>query len=80
MPVHLPNEYNVILEDISNEIKLVEAMNQVTMLMEYFKLNARDKNARQFVYSEIQKHYVYKKDTDNKKITIGKCDRPVLIQ
>ena len=32
------------------------------MLIEYFKLNARDKTARRYLYSQIPKHYVFKKE------------------
>lgn len=36
------------------------------MLIDYFKLNERDSNARQYIYSHIPHHYVFKKDNNTK--------------
>ena len=35
------------------------------MLLEYFRLNDRDTDARQYVYGEIPCHYVFKKEKDS---------------
>jgi len=33
------------------------------MLLDYFELNARDEEAKQYLYSDIPSHYVFKKVT-----------------
>jgi len=38
------------------------------MLLDYFKLNARDEEAKQYLYSEIPSHYIFKKIMINGKI------------
>ncbi|XP_011859489.1 PREDICTED: ATP-dependent DNA helicase RRM3-like [Vollenhovia emeryi] len=38
------------------------------MLLDYFELNARDEEAKQYLYSDIPFHYVFKKVTINGKI------------
>jgi len=49
LPVHLPNEQNVIIENEALEKAMTSAINQITMLVDYFCLNSRDKDARQYV-------------------------------
>jgi len=45
LPIHLPNEQNVIIENKYIE-EVMTASNQVTMLIDYFSLNSRDEEAR----------------------------------
>uniref|UniRef100_A0ABD2WAL1 Helitron helicase-like domain-containing protein n=1 Tax=Trichogramma kaykai TaxID=54128 RepID=A0ABD2WAL1_9HYME len=62
LPVHLPNQHNIILDnsdDLTND-KLESALNQVTMLHDYFDLNKRDINARNILYTNIPEHYIFK--------------------
>ena len=61
LPVHLPNEHSVMIPADMNEDGIRNAINRVTMLMDYFELNVRDETATQFAYPDIPSHYVYKK-------------------
>ncbi|XP_074097647.1 uncharacterized protein LOC141526512 [Cotesia typhae] len=61
LPVHLPNEQNITINDTCTKEELQEALVKTSMLIDFFKLNERDPNARQFVYSDIPYHYVFKK-------------------
>ncbi|XP_029172378.1 uncharacterized protein LOC114941527 [Nylanderia fulva] len=61
LPVHLPNEHNVIIDDNINNDAIRFAVERVTMLLDYFQLNARDEEAKQYLYSDIPSHYVFKK-------------------
>ncbi|XP_071643019.1 uncharacterized protein [Temnothorax longispinosus] len=65
LPVHLPNEHNVIIDENVNNDAIRSAVERVTMLLDYFQLNARDEEARQYLYSDIPSHYVFKKVTIN---------------
>jgi len=44
------------------------------MLLDYFELNARDEEAKQYLYSEIPSHYVFKKITINGR-TINRWEK-----
>jgi len=68
LPVHLPNEHSIIIDENINNDAIRSAVERVTMLLDYFKLNARDEEAKQYLYSEIPSHYVFKKITINGKI------------
>jgi len=65
LPVHLPNEQNIIIENESTEDAITTALNQVTMLIDYFSLNLRDEEARQYLYIEILRYYTFKKEKIN---------------
>jgi Fe-S cluster biosynthesis and repair protein YggX len=65
LPVHLPNEQNIIIENESTEDAITTALNQVTMLIDYFSLNQRDEEARQYLYIEIPRYYTFKKEKIN---------------
>ncbi|XP_036150735.1 uncharacterized protein LOC118648518, partial [Monomorium pharaonis] len=67
LPVHLPNEQNVIIENDSIEEAMTTAVNQVTMLIDYFALNLRDTEARKYLYTEIPHYYTFKKEKINGK-------------
>ncbi|XP_011859010.1 PREDICTED: uncharacterized protein LOC105556523, partial [Vollenhovia emeryi] len=69
LPVHLPNEQNVIISNNLNEENLRYALERITMLMDYFDLNKRDIDACQYVYTDIPSYYVFKKVTlDGKQV------------
>ncbi|XP_018359962.1 PREDICTED: uncharacterized protein LOC108759143 [Trachymyrmex cornetzi] len=77
LQVHLPNEHSVIIDENVNNDAIRSAVERVTMLLDYFELNARDNEAKQYFYSDIPSHYVFKKVTINGK-TINrweKCQR-----
>ncbi|XP_074097681.1 uncharacterized protein LOC141526546 [Cotesia typhae] len=61
LPVHLPNEHNITITEDCDENALQEALQKQTMLIDYFKLNEQSVEARQYTYSEIPHHYVFKK-------------------
>ncbi|XP_044014055.1 uncharacterized protein LOC122856420 [Aphidius gifuensis] len=61
LPVHLPNQQTVMVDDIDNEDAIQAALNKESMLIAYFALNAHDPQARDLTYSEIPTEYVYKK-------------------
>ncbi|XP_044583970.1 uncharacterized protein LOC123264615 [Cotesia glomerata] len=66
LPVHLPNEQSITINNDCNNDELREALQKQSMLIDYFKLNERDSNARQYIYSDILYHYVFKKDNVTK--------------
>ncbi|XP_057338433.1 uncharacterized protein LOC130676299 [Microplitis mediator] len=61
LPVHLPNEQNITINDDCNDNELRDALQKQTMLIDYFSLNKRDLSARQYLYSDTPFHYVFKK-------------------
>jgi len=67
LPVHLPNQQNVIIENEAIEEALTSALDQVTMLIDYFALNSRDEEAKQYLYIEIPRYYTFKKEKINGK-------------
>jgi Fe-S cluster biosynthesis and repair protein YggX len=67
LPVHLPNKQNIIIENESTEDAITTALNQVTMLIDYFSLNLRDEEARQYLYIEIPCYYTFKKEKINNR-------------
>lgn len=74
LPVHLPNEHNVIIDhNISNDV-MKSAIERVTMLLDYFELNTRDEEAKQYLYSDIPSYYVFKKTIINGK-TINRWEK-----
>ena len=68
LPAHLPNEQNVTISDEMNESEIQSVLNQTTMLLDYFALNARDRNAQKYYYTEIPLHFKFKKMKINGKI------------
>ncbi|KYN18615.1 hypothetical protein ALC57_09070, partial [Trachymyrmex cornetzi] len=69
LPVHLPNEQNVIIENEVIEEAMTDASrdseSHFTMLIDYFSLNLRDEEARQYLYVEIPRYYTFKKEKIN---------------
>jgi len=65
LPVHLPNEQNIIIENEAIEEAMTSALDQVTMLIDYFALNFRDEEAKQYLYIEIPRYYTFKKEKIN---------------
>ncbi|XP_043464096.1 uncharacterized protein LOC122499686 [Leptopilina heterotoma] len=68
LPVHLPNEQNIFIESTEeNALQEVmdSAVDQVTMLLDYFALNSRDEEARKYSYTNIPSNYVFKKTKIN---------------
>ncbi|XP_043468035.1 uncharacterized protein LOC122502175 [Leptopilina heterotoma] len=62
LPVHLPNQQTVIVENIDDSNSIRSALNRSTELPEYFSINERDPEARKYIYSEMPFHYVFKKE------------------
>ena len=65
LPVHLPNENNIIIENESNDEEIQNALSKVTPLIDYFALNERDPDVRQHLYPDIPNHYIFKKTNRN---------------
>ncbi|XP_057339411.1 uncharacterized protein LOC130676921 [Microplitis mediator] len=66
LPVHLPNEQSITISDDCTETDIQEALQRQTMLIDYFSLNERDPSARHYIYSDIPRYYVFKKDNETK--------------
>lgn len=67
LPIHLPNEQNITNENDCFEDALVSAVERVTMLLDYFALNLRDDEAKNYLYIEIPHYYTFKKVNINGK-------------
>ncbi|KAL6419264.1 hypothetical protein ACFW04_013994 [Cataglyphis niger] len=65
LPVHLSNEQNIIIKNKNIEDAITSALNQVIMLIDYFSLNLRDEEAKQYLYIEIPCYYTFKKEKIN---------------
>ncbi|XP_043477545.1 uncharacterized protein LOC122508331 [Leptopilina heterotoma] len=62
LPVHLINRHTVTISEEANDDAINEALQKRTMLLEYFDLNRRDPQARQYTYAEIPCYYVFKRE------------------
>lgn len=68
LPVYLLNKQNVIIGNESIEDgAMTSALNQVTMLRDYFALNLHDVEARKYLYTEISYYYTFKKEKVNSR-------------
>ncbi|KYN10408.1 ATP-dependent DNA helicase PIF1, partial [Trachymyrmex cornetzi] len=67
LPVHLPNEQNIIIENECVEDAFFSTIDQVTMLIDYFALNMRDEEARNYLYIDIPRYYSFRKIKINGK-------------
>ncbi|KYN19366.1 hypothetical protein ALC57_08303 [Trachymyrmex cornetzi] len=67
LPIHLPNEQNITIGSDCFEDALVSAVERVTMLLDYFALNLRDDEAKNYLYIEIPRYYTFKKVNINGK-------------
>ncbi|XP_058809685.1 uncharacterized protein LOC131674888 [Phymastichus coffea] len=64
LPVHLPNRQCVIISSDTNDI--VQNLNQASSkLLDYFKLNIENENARKYLYNDIPSFFAYKKQKIN---------------
>ncbi|XP_044578963.1 uncharacterized protein LOC123261436 [Cotesia glomerata] len=77
LPVHLPNEQSITINDNCTKEELQEALEKKSMLIDFFKLNERDPNARQYVYGDIPNHYVFKK-TIRLKLQVDNYDKNII--
>ena len=59
LDVHLENMQNVTFRE-GSDIDAVLDRNHATKRTDWFELNERDAEARQYLYTEIPKHYTYK--------------------
>ena len=60
MPVHLPNEQNVIIRERNGETDMFFNLVKRNKLLDYFDLNKRDSQAGHYYYYKIPKHYTWK--------------------
>lgn len=65
LPIHLPDQQMVYFgpENVNEAIE----RGRKTMLTEYFTLNRNDLGARQYLYADIPKHYVWYTNNNNKR-------------
>ena len=61
LSVHLPNQHTVTIVDEADDEAIRTALETKTMLIDYFALMHRNADDKQFTYSEIPAHYVFKK-------------------
>ncbi|XP_071688036.1 uncharacterized protein [Rutidosis leptorrhynchoides] len=60
---HLPNQQAITVHDSANLPALLHRESiKETMFTQWFELNKRDENARQFTYAKIPIHYVWNQD------------------
>ncbi|XP_034945108.1 uncharacterized protein, partial [Chelonus insularis] len=62
LPIHLPNQQNLLINNDCDEAEIRNVLEKQTMLIDFFALNARDQNARKYIYTDIPYHYVFKKE------------------
>jgi hypothetical protein len=61
LDVHLPSQQQVLFDPTSDPRDILDAaVRQSSTLIEWFALNARDPRARQYKYSQISEHYIFK--------------------
>ena len=53
LPVHLPNQQNIVLHVDADDDQLLESTNQSTKHLDYFALNDRDDEAKKYLYCDI---------------------------
>ncbi|XP_044005456.1 uncharacterized protein LOC122850362 [Aphidius gifuensis] len=77
LPIHLPNQQNVIINNDDADT-LRAALQKNTMLLEYFDLNQRDENAKEYLHADIPSHYVFKNLSGTKSWEIRKQQHNVI--
>ncbi|XP_051165710.1 uncharacterized protein LOC127284357 [Leptopilina boulardi] len=60
LPVHLPEEQNIIISETNNGNNVSFNVNKKSKLVDYFDLNVRDLDACNFYYTEIPEYYTWK--------------------
>jgi hypothetical protein len=64
LDVHLPNQQQIIFDPTSDTRDIMDAASrQSSTLIEWFRLNERDPQARQYTYPQIPEHYVFKNNS-----------------
>ncbi|XP_034936337.1 uncharacterized protein [Chelonus insularis] len=61
LPVHLPNQHTLTITANPTQQQVMDALQKDSMLIGYFALNARDPQAKQYLYVQIPSYYVFKK-------------------
>lgn len=56
LPIHLPNQQTVTINPGGEECDIADVLEQTNMLLDYFALNARDEDARRYLYIDIPMH------------------------
>lgn len=69
LPIHLPNDQNITIHSDVERLTLDDILEQKNMLLDYFALNARDDDAKQYLYADIPKNYTFKKTKINGRDT-----------
>lgn len=63
LPIHPPNQQNLTINPGGEECDLTTILEQKNMLIDYFSLNSRDENARQYFYRNIPTYYTFNKES-----------------
>lgn len=61
LPVHLPGEQNIYMNEECDVEDYMNNLDKNSMLQAYFKLNAEDTSAREFLYMDIPNAYTFDK-------------------
>ncbi|XP_075188624.1 uncharacterized protein LOC142288848 [Anomaloglossus baeobatrachus] len=61
LAIHLPHQQQLYFFEDAQVEDVSKTLTTTSTLLEWFLLNQRDKNARQYLYREIPEHYVWKK-------------------
>ena len=70
LPVHLPNQHSITIHEDPEQNNIENLENQTTMLLDYFKLNKENNEAKKYKYVQIPQYYTYKtKQIDGKKVS-----------
>ena len=55
----------IVIKDVNDDVAVAAALNRTSTLLAYFELNENDHAARQFTYTQIPSHYMYKQHKEN---------------
>ncbi|XP_075194167.1 uncharacterized protein LOC142294949 [Anomaloglossus baeobatrachus] len=61
LAIHLPHQQQLYFFEDAQVEDVSKTLTTTSTLLEWFLLNQRDENARQYLYREIPEHYVWKK-------------------
>lgn len=67
MEIHLPYEQRVYFKKGEEEVARDKKRPENSMLCQYFELNKKDNEARNLLYTEVGKHYIFSKGEFKKR-------------
>ncbi|XP_075207808.1 LOW QUALITY PROTEIN: uncharacterized protein LOC142312705 [Anomaloglossus baeobatrachus] len=66
LAIHLPHQQQFYFFEDAQLKDVSKTLTTTSILLEWFLLNQRDENARQYLYREIPEHYVWEKNLESK--------------